>query len=223
MRRTKEEAEITRQEIVKAGLRAFANKGYAAARLEDVAEEAGVTRGAIYWHFENKEDLYIQLMEQTLERYKRQVHRALEIEGSPLTKIRTLLRDLFVMLEDDEDYRAAYTTFLFRPTQTSETRDQLDRVFAFMGELGRTLRTLIQEGIEVGEVDPSTDPFVASVALVSYINGVELSWLVAPESFSVKRVADDLAEFILKGVLKDNSEGGDKEKGVCTTQGGKTK
>ncbi len=83
MRRTKEEAEITRQEIVKAGLRAFANKGYAAARLEDVAEEAGVTRGAIYWHFENKEDLYIQLMEQTLERYKRQVHRALEIEGSP--------------------------------------------------------------------------------------------------------------------------------------------
>ena len=56
MRRTKKDAELTRQQLLKAGFKVFGDKGYAAARLSDVAEEAGVTRGAIYWHFENKKD-----------------------------------------------------------------------------------------------------------------------------------------------------------------------
>ncbi len=202
MRRTKEEAEITRREILKAGLRAFAGKGYAATRLEDVAEEAGVTRGAIYWHFDSKEALYLQLMEETFERYQEQVRQALQVEGSPLTKIRNLLKELFVMLEDDEDYRAAYTTSLFRTTDADGMQDQFTKIVTFMGELGRTLGNLIQEGIEIGEIDPATNPFTAAVALVSYINGVEISWLGAPESFPVKSMADDLADFILKGVLK---------------------
>jgi len=201
MKRTKEEAEITRQQILKAALRVFSSKGYSDTRLEDVAREAGVTRGAIYWHFDNKEDLYLQFTEQLFEKYQRQVHQSLAIDGSPLTKIRNLLRDLFIMLEEDEEFRANYTVSLFRTTMTDKMHDQLNRFVAFMGKLGQTLGNLIQEGIEAGEIDPKTNPFVAAVALVSYINGVEVTWLGAPETFSVKRIADDLAEFVVSGIV----------------------
>ena len=51
MRRTKEEAEQTRRALLDAGLRVFSRQGYAAIKLEDIAREAAVTRGAIYWHF----------------------------------------------------------------------------------------------------------------------------------------------------------------------------
>jgi len=57
-RRTKEEAGLTRASLLRAALAVFSTKGYAAATLEDVAAKAGVTRGAIYWHFGSKAELY---------------------------------------------------------------------------------------------------------------------------------------------------------------------
>ena len=57
MRRTKEEAEATRRGILKAGMRVFLKKGYSSATLDDIAAEIGMTRGAVYWHFRNKEDV----------------------------------------------------------------------------------------------------------------------------------------------------------------------
>ena len=62
MRRTKEEAAQTRQDLLAAALTIFSQKGYEAARLEDIAEMAGVTRGAIYFHFGNKAGLFMALV-----------------------------------------------------------------------------------------------------------------------------------------------------------------
>jgi AcrR family transcriptional regulator len=63
MRRTKEDALETRQALLNAALRVFSEKGLEATRLEDIAERAEVTRGALYWHFKNKEDLLISLLD----------------------------------------------------------------------------------------------------------------------------------------------------------------
>jgi AcrR family transcriptional regulator len=61
MRRTKAEAEETRNSILGAAERVFFEKGVSNASLDDVARAAGVTRGAIYWHFSNKTDLFLEL------------------------------------------------------------------------------------------------------------------------------------------------------------------
>jgi AcrR family transcriptional regulator len=61
MRRTKAEAEETRSRILHAAEKAFYDKGVANTTLEDIATAAGVTRGAIYWHFSNKNDLFLEL------------------------------------------------------------------------------------------------------------------------------------------------------------------
>ncbi|MBP8939472.1 MAG: TetR family transcriptional regulator [Agrobacterium sp.] len=61
MRRTKAEAEETRQAILAAAERVFFKKGVANSSLDEVAVAAGVTRGAIYWHFSSKTDLFIGL------------------------------------------------------------------------------------------------------------------------------------------------------------------
>ncbi len=61
MRRTKAEAEETRNSILSAAERVFFEKGVSTASLDDVAKAAGVTRGAIYWHFSNKTDLFLEL------------------------------------------------------------------------------------------------------------------------------------------------------------------
>ena len=57
VRRTKEEAQETRAQIIEAAEKAFYKRGVARTTLADIAELAGVTRGAIYWHFNNKAEL----------------------------------------------------------------------------------------------------------------------------------------------------------------------
>ena len=62
-RRTKEDAEKTRQALMKTALQLFFKKGVTATTLNDIAKAAGVTKGAFYWHFKNKLEL-IQAIEQ---------------------------------------------------------------------------------------------------------------------------------------------------------------
>lgn len=63
MRRSKADAEVTRARILDAAGKLFASQGITRTRLTDVASEAGVTRGAIYWHFKDKEALIEAMMD----------------------------------------------------------------------------------------------------------------------------------------------------------------
>jgi TetR/AcrR family transcriptional regulator, acrAB operon repressor len=56
-RRTKEQAAETREQILNAALEVFSRKGYSRTTINDIAKEAGITKGAVYWHFKNKPDL----------------------------------------------------------------------------------------------------------------------------------------------------------------------
>ena len=58
MRKTKAEAQKTRQQLLRAALDTFYLRGVGRASLHEIAQAAGVTRGALYWHFKNKEDLF---------------------------------------------------------------------------------------------------------------------------------------------------------------------
>ncbi len=66
VRKTKEDAEITRQQIINAARMVFLSKGVSKTTLEQIATRAGVTRGAVYWHFKNKTELFHAMREQVL-------------------------------------------------------------------------------------------------------------------------------------------------------------
>lgn len=82
MKRTKEEADQTRQALLDAALATFSRKGFAATRLEEIAEAAKVTRGAIYHHFRNKLDLYRTLIGEASQRGGAAIQRAISEGGS---------------------------------------------------------------------------------------------------------------------------------------------
>ena len=62
-RRTKEEAEATRESVLRAALDLFSEKGYSRTTFSDIAKSIGMTRGAVYWHFENKEALLAAMID----------------------------------------------------------------------------------------------------------------------------------------------------------------
>ena len=68
-KRTHEEAMLTKQQIMDAAYKVFSEKGYDKTSLSDIAREAGVTRGAIYWHFEDKAELLCELIRGMAEKH----------------------------------------------------------------------------------------------------------------------------------------------------------
>ncbi len=93
VRKTKEDAELTRQRIIDAARVVFLARGVSRSTLEHIATQAGVTRGAVYWHFSNKTDLFHAMREQVFLPLIDRMDDTLLVEGSenPLTRIENFL------------------------------------------------------------------------------------------------------------------------------------
>src|SRR5215472_6627988 len=127
MKRTKEEALITREQVLQAALRVFRRKGYAATTLEAIAQEAGFTRGAIYTHFEGKAQLYQLLIQQGFLRLNDAFAQALEARGTIEERLRQLLIRPFVLLEEDDLAQGVIELTLFTNEEAPSLSNGLAR------------------------------------------------------------------------------------------------
>lgn len=201
MRRTKEEAAITRQSLLKAALVVFSRSGYSAASLEDVAAEACLTRGAIYWHFRSKADLYGALLDATAAR-STQIVQAAMAQGGRLTDI---LRRIFVRLletvENDPELRAVMEISLFKSERTPE----LAEIYRLRQESERALllgiASAFRQGIVSGEMRGDLDPREMAQAFLALQNGAIYQWLYDPQTSSLAASAPAMAEIFLRGVM----------------------
>ena len=128
-RRTKVEAAQTRQEIIDAARRVFHERGVSRTSMENVAQAAGVSRGAIYWHFENKAALFYAMREQTA-RVLDQVHSHMlspEI-ANPLDAIEHSLCLLFEILENNPLVRETFEIMSLRCEYVDEFAPVLQEV-----------------------------------------------------------------------------------------------
>lgn len=169
---TKEQAEKTRENILRGALKTFSEKGLAKARLEDIAKDMGVTRGAIYWHFKNKLELFSELFKKTLQIVLADAKKILESEAPPFEKIRTLLIHLGTKSIDDEDYKAIGRILGYQYEWTDDVIDEVNELAGRASQVGETLLLkTIEEGIESGEIKGSADARVIGKAILTFIHG----------------------------------------------------
>jgi TetR/AcrR family acrAB operon transcriptional repressor len=105
MRRTKEEAEQTKESIFQAGIDLLAKKGIHETSMSDIARAAGVTRGAIYWHFENKEALLREIRGRLQSFYQSLVDAVRNDSASLTESISKAVRQLFEKYRNDAAFR----------------------------------------------------------------------------------------------------------------------
>lgn len=206
MRRTKEEAEITKQNILTASLEVFSRKGYMATRVEEIAKQANVTTGAIYHHFGGKSALYIALIEMSSARSNQLAQQIVEEGGTPLTVLRRLLVRLFEFAEEDKEYRAVLELFLNKTEFSPEIAIITEQTLEGRRQLAKFFSNLIKEGIKAGEFHPDASPEDAALTLVGFLNGMGLIWVQDPEHFSIKERAENLVDSFLSGILIEGSK-----------------
>ncbi len=169
---TKEQAEKTRENILRGALKTFSEKGLAKTRLEDIAKDVGVTRGAIYWHFKNKLDLFSELFKKTLKVVLSDARKILESELPPLEKIRTLLINLGAKSIEDEDYKAIGRILSYQNEWTNDVMGLVNELAGRASEIGSTLLIeTIEEGVASGEIQGSADAKLIGKTIVTFTHG----------------------------------------------------
>lgn len=201
MRRTKEEAEATRLHILLKALELFSEKGISNTSLTEVAKAAGVTRGAIYWHFKNKWDLFDELWE----RYSAPVNvlgmaSESDDESDPLGKLFDLLKLVLISVEKDEEFRRMIIICIQESMLTTK-RDIPEPMEQFEASLHQRRVRSLENAKAKEQLPKDLDAEAGSLMMKVMLEGLIMSWLRRPDCFSLSERADQFVSSII-AVLK---------------------
>lgn len=198
-RKTKEEALKTREAILDAAVQVFSVRGVSRTTLANIAKEAGVTRGAIYWHFKNKEDLLNALWEQLLLPFE-PINQAIENpnETDPLGKLKQTHIAFFKSLKDDPRL-LQLSQILFSKCEISEDTGTLDlhRVNCHI-EGQRKIERILRNAITQGQLPENLNVRLGSIATISFIDGLVTNWIMFPDLLDI----DQEMPIILDGLIQ---------------------
>ena len=201
VKKTKEDALLTREQVLQAALRVFRRKGYAATTLEEIAQEAGFTRGAIYTHFQGKAQLYQLLIQQGFRRLNETFEQAIEAKGTIEERLRQLFIKPLAFLEEDLLAQGVIELTLFKSEVSLSLTDDLVRKQQGTQALTTQIIQLLDEGITQGALRPEIEKQAVALALLASLNGAILLWHQSERAFSLKELATTLADTFLHGLL----------------------
>ena len=185
MRRTKAEAEATRRQIIGAAERIFFEKGVSNATMQDVARAAGVTRGAIYWHFANKTAIFLELYKSVPLPQEDMVARELESDDADvLAVVEWAAADWLHTLAGDEQ-RQRILTILLRCDYSGEFAPVLEKQQQVDDEHMCKLERAFTRAAAKGQLSACWTPKSASSALRWMMKGLCSEWLLYGRRFDL--------------------------------------
>jgi TetR/AcrR family acrAB operon transcriptional repressor len=201
VKRTREDALATREALLDAALQVFRERGVAHARLADVAARAGVTRGAIYWHFRDKAELFAAVCERgTLPVEALLAEASRTVQRDPLDTVKQLALMALIQLARHPDTQAMFDVIFHKCEFTEElapvvARNDADRIACLS-----QVRALFDQAVAVGQLPPGTDTLLATHGLHAYMVGLMHEWVLDPASYDLAACAEPLLDCYLSGL-----------------------
>lgn len=191
MRRSKEEAARTREAILEGALACFDRYGITSSTVEQIAREAGVTRGAVYHHFAGKREILRAIRERVSLPFLDQADTALlrDGEAGALERIERFLLALLRTLEGDPRKRLALTVMQLRCEYVGELAGELAAGVRNVERLAKALEAAYREARGAGELGEGIVPSVAALETVMFMNGLTRLWIVHPAGAALRRHA----------------------------------
>ena len=190
-----------RIEILEAALTIFIKKGYSDTRMDDIVQEIGLSKGAIYHHFQSKRDLFIALIEHWMDQFSA-IERGEKMRAKPSTEIikeigrftaKVFKRNPNWFLVEPEIW-----AFANRDKEINELASQLySRVLS-------EFEALIRRGIEFGEFRNVNARMIA-MSIMTSLHGMIWFVLFKPNDFSLEEYVELNMELILNGIAFQDS------------------
>jgi TetR/AcrR family acrAB operon transcriptional repressor len=180
----------------------FGTQGYDGTSLESIASKAGITKGAVYWHFNGKSDLYNEVARSVTERYNSFMSRT-ESSGDPASDIRMFVEGILKFyVENERESR------FFMMMMSEGKLDRGSDLVSFWADSYRSYRKLfsdlISDGIEKGSFT-YRDPNMAAATIVGAIDGLVMQWMMDSSSIDLIVCAPVLADMMISGLRRTSS------------------
>ncbi len=200
MRRTKEDAEKTRLKIVEAALNLFSRNGYSNTTLAMIGTEAGYSRGPIYWHFKNKDDLFQAVLAYSQEPLEQLVAQARAADLEPLATIERFVSRWLELLVEDAWFRQSFEILLNKTEMTDAVAATLKRERKLTRSMIKTLQELLVSAQEQRTVPETQHADDLALMIYTQLMGVTQSWLFAPRLFNLGKQRVFFTERLMKGL-----------------------
>lgn len=200
-RRTKEDALATRHQLLEAAERVFAEKGVSRSSLQDIAQAAGASRGAIYWHFKNKADLFNAMMERALLPMEQAMHQmGHDPAQDPLKELQEAILSPMRSIVSDDRTRLVFEVATLKIEYVDELLAIKARhVQAYADGLREIHRSLI-EASSRRDLHLPMPPIIAAQGLQALMVGLIHTWLLNPHAFHLVPVAEQSVAAYLAGL-----------------------
>ena len=177
MRRTKSQSEETRQRILDAAETVFIDIGVSKASLERIAAEAGVTRGAIYWHFANKQELLTAIFARVYDLHVAILARSFEDAADPLQVVLDWALNVIELFGTDEHTRMVYKIIVTRCEYLSEMQEAFTVQRSMHDTMVENFRRAFERAEKAGLLAEGWTAATASTTLHCFMSGLLDNWL----------------------------------------------
>lgn len=191
-----EKRRLRRDQILDSAARVFARDGFHAARMDDIAAELQLTKAALYYYCDSKEDLFVKVIEARVGL----AVEALEHLDPSATASERVHQAILLHLQVFHQHPDIYTMFLGErlrsiSTDAASVVDQMGRRFE------RRWAELLEEGVATGEFREDLDIPVTVKASLSMCN-MTLTWFRTGGRLSIEELAERFAELIVGGIRR---------------------
>lgn len=197
VRKTKEDAELTKQSIIHAAREVFLARGVSRTTLEHIAVNAGVTRGAVYWHFKNKIDLFHAMREQVFLPLIDRMDDTLLTAGSdaPLASIENFLLGTIQVLDESVETRQTYEIMMIKCEYVDEFSDVLQQILSNCSGITEKIALTYERASAKGELRDGLDPTQLAQDTNLFFTGLLHMWVKDIHGTRFRQNATKLIQF----------------------------
>ena len=175
----KQRQEHTRARLMSSAARVAARRGLEGASLDEVAEEAGYTKGAVYANFAGKEDLFLAMLDARFADRLAELDRVLAVDAPPEEQARRAARHFIAAIEAEPEWERLFFEFAVYASRNEGFRRELVARYRALRE--RIAELLERRARELG-IEPSVPPDQVATMTFAMANGIALERLLEPEA-----------------------------------------
>ena len=201
MAKTKKDfqSEQSRAAILTAAMDLISKHGFSGTTVDKIASEAGLSKGSIFWHFNNKENLFRAVIDTIRGALFEGLLRGLRDNLSAREKVELLLNNYCELIEADCSRCIDLTVLIIELVETNPLlAEELRDLFA---ELANTLTFVLDEGKGTGEIGKSVDSQMTAYTMVGNLQGLTVQYYLNRNKLEYNRLMDAYKDLILNGLF----------------------
>ena len=190
--------DIRKDQIMNAAQVVVASKGYDQARMDDIVEKAQLSKGAIYWYYKSKKDIYLSLIDYWFNEYSAGVLKSLEDKDSSSEQLKSLFEYFVDQFDQNPDTFKIMVEFWRTSGLDMDFNNKLQEIYSQFLEY---IIDIIKNGIEIGEFK-EVDPRITALSILINIEGIHWFTLFDKSGVEAHEYINTISNFILNGLKK---------------------